>query len=242
GGPPAERSGGAHMIDVRVGVDNGFDGCAGVLEPSADGLEIAPGIDHDGLAGFAVHHDRAVASERADRQGFDDHGAFFSTPSSAPNPAARTPFRAVRQPASSDGSGWPVTTPADTPAPPLLRAQRLVGEVLSDRYRIEALVGEGGMGAVYLAQHVLMRKRVAIKVLHPEMTSMPEIVARFEREAMAAAHIEHPNVAAATDFGKLKDGACFLVLEYVEGRNLRDVIADGPLPVALALHIASQIA
>jgi serine/threonine-protein kinase len=135
-----------------------------------------------------------------------------------------------------------MTTPADTPAPPLLRAQRLVGEVLSDRYRIESLLGEGGMGAVYLAQHVLMRKRVAIKVLHPEMTGMPEIVARFEREAMAAAHIEHPNVAAATDFGKLQDGACFLVLEYVEGRNLRDVIADGTLPVALALHIAGQIA
>jgi serine/threonine-protein kinase len=98
------------------------------------------------------------------------------------------------------------------------------------------------MGAVYLAQHVLMRKRLAVKVLHPEMTRMPEMVARFEREAMAAAHIEHPNVAAATDFGKLEDGAFFLVLEYVEGTSLRDLIAQGPLASERALHIAYQMA
>jgi serine/threonine-protein kinase len=117
-----------------------------------------------------------------------------------------------------------------------------VGKVLSERYRIESVLGEGGMGAVYLAEHVLMHKRLAVKVLHPEMTRMPEIVARFEREAMAAAHIEHPNVAAATDFGKLDDGAFFLVLEYVEGTSLRDLIAKGPLGAERALHIAYQIA
>ena len=118
----------------------------------------------------------------------------------------------------------------------------LVGRVLSERYRIEALLGEGGMGAVYLAEHVLMRKRLAVKVLHAEMTRMPEMVARFEREAMAAAHIEHPNVAAATDFGKLENGAFFLVLEYVEGTSLRDVIERGPMEPRRALHIAHQIA
>jgi serine/threonine-protein kinase len=118
----------------------------------------------------------------------------------------------------------------------------LVGRVLSERYRIEALIGEGGMGAVYLAEHVLMRKRLAVKVLHAEMTRLPEMVARFEREAMAAAHIEHPNVAAATDFGKLENGAFFLVLEYVEGKSLRDLIEQGPLPPRRALHIAHQIA
>jgi serine/threonine-protein kinase len=132
------------------------------------------------------------------------------------------------------------STELDSPASPT-GVQSLVGKVLSERYRIEAVLGEGGMGAVYLAEHVLMHKRLAVKVLHPEMTRMPEIVARFEREAMAAAHIEHPNVAAATDFGKLEDGAFFLVLEYVEGTNLRDLIAKGPLGVERALHIAYQI-
>src|SRR5262245_48337632 len=121
-------------------------------------------------------------------------------------------------------------------------AASLVGQVLSERYRIESVLGEGGMGAVYMAQHVLMRKRLAVKVLHPEMTRMPEMVARFEREAMAAAHIEHPNVAAATDFGKLDDGAFFLVLEYVEGTSLRDLIANGPLGTERSLHITYQMA
>ncbi|MET0596102.1 MAG: serine/threonine-protein kinase [Polyangiaceae bacterium] len=126
--------------------------------------------------------------------------------------------------------------------PPSPEATGLVGRVVSERYRIEALIGEGGMGAVYLAEHVLMRKRLAVKVLHAEMTRMPEMVARFEREAMAAAHIEHPNVAAATDFGKLENGAFFLVLEYVEGTNLRDLIEKGPLEVRRALHVAHQMA
>ncbi len=117
-----------------------------------------------------------------------------------------------------------------------------MGKVLSERYRIESVLGEGGMGAVYLAEHVLMHKRLAVKVLHPEMTRMPEMVARFEREAMAAAHIEHPNIAVATDFGKLEDGSFFLVLEYVEGTSLRDAIGEGPLGTERALHIAYQMA
>lgn len=117
-----------------------------------------------------------------------------------------------------------------------------MGTTLGDRYRIDALIGEGGMGRVYSAEHVLMRKRLAIKVLHRELTTMAEVVARFEREAMAAANIDHPNVAAATDFGKLPDGAVFLVLEYVQGKSLRDEIAGGPIAAERALHIARQIA
>ncbi|GMV16346.1 MAG: protein kinase [Polyangiaceae bacterium] len=117
-----------------------------------------------------------------------------------------------------------------------------VGTVLSDRYRLDSLLGEGGMGKVYAAEHVMMRKRLAVKVLHRELTAVPEVVARFEREAMAAANIEHPNVAAATDFGKLSDGSVFLVLEFVQGRNLRDEIAQGPMGIERALSIARQIA
>jgi serine/threonine protein kinase len=117
----------------------------------------------------------------------------------------------------------------------------LEGELLSGRYRIEAELGTGGMGAVYRAEHTLMRKRVAVKILHPEMTRLPEVVERFEREAMAAAHIEHPNVAAATDFGKLENGSFFLVLEYVEGDSLRDVLQDGPMDPRRVIHVAKQI-
>src|SRR5262245_17427882 len=115
-------------------------------------------------------------------------------------------------------------------------AKALIGLTTSDGYRIERVLGEGGMGAVYQAEHTLMRKRMAIKVLHPEMTRLPEVVQRFEREAMAAAHIDHPNVVTATDFGKLEDGSFFLALEFVEGKSLREVIALGRLDVGRALH------
>ncbi|MBS2011293.1 MAG: serine/threonine protein kinase [Deltaproteobacteria bacterium] len=127
-----------------------------------------------------------------------------------------------------------------TPEP--VKADSRLGQVVSGRYRIQQLLGEGGMGSVYLAEHTHMKKRVALKLLHPEMSQNAEVSARFEREAMAAAHIEHPNVAAATDFGKTEDGSFFLVLEYLEGTSLRDAMAGGPMGVLRALRITRQIA
>ena len=119
----------------------------------------------------------------------------------------------------------------------------LVGQLLAGRYRIDRLLGQGGMGAVFLAEHVHMRKAVAVKVLHREMTYLQEVVARFEREAVAAGRIEHAHVASATDFGRLEDGSFYLVLEYVEGKSLRQMLDDGgPLSTERALHVASQIA
>jgi serine/threonine protein kinase len=134
------------------------------------------------------------------------------------------------------------TAPSERPSTRPGGPESLVGAVLGGRYYVERLIGEGGMGAVYQAEHTHMRKRLAVKVLHAEMGRLPEVVARFEREAMAAAHIEHPNVAGATDFGKLDDGSFFLVLEYVEGTSLREAISEGRLELTRALHIVRQIA
>jgi eukaryotic-like serine/threonine-protein kinase len=117
-----------------------------------------------------------------------------------------------------------------------------VGQLISGRYRICSLLGEGGMGAVYLAEHTHMKKRFAMKLLHPEMADREEVLARFRREAEAAAHVEHPNIVAATDFGQTDDGAFFLVLEYVDGISLRAKLATGALGTVRALHIARQIA
>ncbi len=130
------------------------------------------------------------------------------------------------------------------------RAARLIGQVISQRYRIEELLAMGGMGAVYRGQHLLLKKRVAIKILHPDTENLPELVARFEREAIAGAHITHPNVVTATDFGQVDDpnapadldGSYFLVLEHVRGRTLHNVIKGGALPVTRAVAIAKQIA
>jgi serine/threonine-protein kinase len=118
-----------------------------------------------------------------------------------------------------------------------------VGKVIAERYRIESRLGVGGMGAVYRAEHVLMKKPVAVKVLHREMTVLDEAVKRFEREAIAAGRIDHPNVAVATDFGKLDTGAFYLVLEYVPGRSLTQALAeDGAFSPDRALFVARQIA
>lgn len=117
-----------------------------------------------------------------------------------------------------------------------------IGDVIADRYRIDAVLGEGGMGVVYRVEHLHLRKPHALKVLLPEWSSMPEVVARFEREAVAAGNIRSPHVASATDFGRLPTGAFFLVMEYVRGRTLRSVVEEGPLAPARALHVVHGIA
>ena len=121
--------------------------------------------------------------------------------------------------------------------------QSLVGKLIAERYRVEKLLGVGGMGSVYRASHVQLRKTFALKVLHQEMTRFPEAVARFEREAIAASRIEHGNVAAATDFGRLEDGTFYLILEYVEGESLRErLYRDKRFTPQFTLHVARQIA
>ena len=122
------------------------------------------------------------------------------------------------------------------------RAAALIGRTLSERYRIVKLVAMGAMGAVYLAEHRLMRKRVAVKVLHPDVEGFPDLVARFEREAVAGAHVQHPNVATASDFGKFDAGSAFLVLEYIEGINLRELMDRGPVAPRRAASIIRQVA
>jgi serine/threonine-protein kinase len=121
-------------------------------------------------------------------------------------------------------------------------SESLIGTTLSGRYKVEALLGSGGMGSVYLVQHTQLRRRFALKLLHAETSKVPEMVARFEREAMAAANVDHPNIAFATDFGRTDTGEFFLVLEYLEGQRLRDALAGGPLEVRRAVHIVRQVA
>jgi serine/threonine protein kinase len=112
---------------------------------------------------------------------------------------------------------------------------------VADRYRVVSFLDEGAMGAVYRVEHQHMRKAFALKVLHHALLTRPEIVARFEREARAAGSIDHPNVAAATDFGRLPDGSFFLILEFVRGRNLRDEVAAGALEPDRAARIVRGI-
>lgn len=122
------------------------------------------------------------------------------------------------------------------------RANALVGTIVADRYRIHNVLASGGFGVVYTGEHVHMRKRVAIKVLHPDTEGLPGLVSRFEREAIVGAHVEHKNVASARDFGKMQDGSCYLVLEFVRGATLRQILRQGRMPLARVLRITRQIA
>jgi serine/threonine protein kinase len=133
-------------------------------------------------------------------------------------------------------------TNAGEPGAPETSASLSVGDVVAGRYRIDAVLGEGGMGVVYRAEHLHLRKVHALKVLLSEWSSMPEVVARFEREAVAAGNIQSPHVVAATDFGRLPSGSFFLVMEYVNGRTLRNVLDQGALDAACALHVLRGIA
>jgi serine/threonine protein kinase len=121
--------------------------------------------------------------------------------------------------------------------------QDLVGQVLADRYHILKKLGEGGMGQVYLAEHVKMGRRSAIKVMNPSMVHDPEAVARFNREAANASRISDSHVCAIYDFGETPDGLIYLAMEFVEGEPLTELITrEGALPVARAADIGIQVA
>ena len=119
----------------------------------------------------------------------------------------------------------------------------LVGATLVDRYAIEELLGEGGMGRVYRARHVRMSRRFAVKVLFGELSGDPKVVARFSREAEAASRLQDPHVVGVVDFGETPEGLLYLAMDFADGPSLGALIDSvGPLPSARARDIAEQIA
>lgn len=118
----------------------------------------------------------------------------------------------------------------------------IVGTTLAGKYRIEERLSEGGMGAVYRGTHVLMDKTVAIKVLRPSLAADEKVVARFSREARAASRISHPHALSVTDFGEDENGVVFLVMEYLDGLTLKQLIRqNGPLPLPRVIEIMKQV-
>jgi serine/threonine protein kinase len=119
----------------------------------------------------------------------------------------------------------------------------LIGRTLAGKYRIEKLIKHGGMGSVYRGKHVLMDKTVAIKVLRASLAMDDAVVARFSREAKAASKISHPHAVSVTDFGEAENGVVFLVMEYLDGRTLKEVIAgNGAFSLARTIEIVRQVA
>jgi serine/threonine-protein kinase len=118
-----------------------------------------------------------------------------------------------------------------------------IGRVLDERYRISERLGEGGMGAVFVAEHLKLRKQVALKVIRAELAGNGEVAVRFAREAMATAQFEHPHVASAIDYGTLTEGGAYLVMQLVRGQSLRDLLeAQKKLPWPVACELLAQVA
>jgi len=118
-----------------------------------------------------------------------------------------------------DGGGraqsLPSTSDSQTPQ---------IGDVLDSRYRITGVLGSGGMGCVYLAEHISIQRPLALKLLHPEVEEIDEVIKRFEREAFAIGRVDHPNCVNVSDFGKLSDGTFYMVLELLDGVLLSDLL------------------
>ncbi|AHG93037.1 protein kinase (plasmid) [Gemmatirosa kalamazoonensis] len=119
----------------------------------------------------------------------------------------------------------------------------LVGSVIADRYLVTDVLGEGGMGTVYLARHVRLPQQAAIKVLRKEMLQDASAVARFNREAANASRIDHDRVARVYDFGETDNGVVYLAMEYVPGQTLKKILTEGgPMAPARAAAVTRQIA
>ena len=120
-------------------------------------------------------------------------------------------------------------------------ANSLIGTVLADRYLVQERLGEGGMGEVYLAEHVRIKRKVAVKLMRSWMVGDPVAVSRFHREAENASQISHPNVAQVYDFGETSDGMIYLAMEFVPGEPLSSILdREGRLHTVRAVEIIRQ--
>jgi serine/threonine-protein kinase len=115
-------------------------------------------------------------------------------------------------------------------------------EILNGEFKILQKIGTGGMGSVYRADQPEMSRMVAIKILHPKLTNRQDLASRFRREARAMAQLSHPNTVKVFTYGELEDGSLYIVMEFLEGRNLnRAVKRDGPIPTERATAILIQV-
>jgi serine/threonine protein kinase/tetratricopeptide (TPR) repeat protein len=133
--------------------------------------------------------------------------------------------------------------PEPPPEPLDLGGDPLIGRTLDEKYRLDERIGVGGMGTVYRATHLLIERPVAVKVLNRRLVTDEAARERFRREARAAGRLQHTNAVAVTDFGETRDGLVYLVMEMLEGRPLRDLLAlEAPLDAARAVSLMLQVA
>jgi tRNA A-37 threonylcarbamoyl transferase component Bud32 len=117
-----------------------------------------------------------------------------------------------------------------------------VGRILDGKYRLDAFLSRGGMGAVYEATHVMLNRKVAVKFISPQLVTSADMVRRFQREARAVTHLNHPNIVRVHDLGQTEDGTLYIAMDLIAGKSLSDIIeAEQPLDDARIVHVATQI-
>ncbi|HVR02395.1 MAG TPA: serine/threonine-protein kinase, partial [Polyangia bacterium] len=154
-------------------------------------------------------------------------------------PATQVWRRPAELPVVSGLADPEVEAPGRRDTPPRVD---FTGRIIEGRYRILRVLGEGGMGTVYAAEHVEIGKGVAVKILHPAYSRQQDLVERFRREARAASRIGHPHIIDVTDFGTTEDGCAYFVMEHLDGIDLADVLShERRLDPARAAEITIQI-
>ncbi len=139
--------------------------------------------------------------------------------------------------------GTRLTTASELAAAPAASDDPLLGAVIDERYRVIRRIGEGGMGIVYEVEHIVIEKRLALKVLRDDYSKRPDVVARFRQEAKSASRIGSEHIVDISDFGETPSGASYFVMELLDGEDLSDTLArEGTLPLARTVDILCQCA
>src|SRR5688500_15074104 len=121
------------------------------------------------------------------------------------------------------------------------KVDKLLGEVLANRYQIEQLLGEGAMGSVYRARHVKVGRSFAVKVLHKKLLEDRKVAQRFEREAELAGRLRHPNVIGVVDVGETPMGDRYMVMDFAHGQDLATLLTEAPMPPDRVVNLTRQM-
>ena len=182
---------------------------------------------------------RGPATEKQPLLGFDGEEEFTAPgyPKETPSVPSFQSEETTERNLLDSGPYPEITEENTTPS-----ADFYLGQVIEGRYRVESIIGQGGMGWVYEVEHIEIGRRLALKVLAPQFSQQPDLVARFRREARAASMIGHPNIVDITDFGTTEDGSVYFVMERLEGIELGEVLrAENRLTPERAVHVAIQM-
>ena len=197
--------------------------------------QTAPATDSSRVAGFLAQlFEGEIEDDRAARNKLlEEAGRWTAEHAHRP-----TDERPKRQTGSQPNT---ISLQPKEPPPPK-EGDGIIGTYIDGKYLIKRLIGEGGMGLVYEAEHVEIGRRVAVKVLHAMYSRQSEVVARFRSEARAATRIGHPHIIDVFDSGTTVDGAVYFVMEFLEGRDVMQLIEEqGTLTAARAIAIAREI-